>query len=122
MRPRIRSNNTKVEDTYFEHADNLIYNLYSNEDVLIKRDKYAPVNTGVFMFLPIGVHARLAPCLKHKHSLSLSSVAINQTDEEEIKVYIFNHENKDIKINSGDKIAELILNTVEPRWYHASKL
>jgi dUTPase len=122
MRPRIRSNNTKVEDTYFEHADNIIYNLYSNEDVLIKRDKYAPVNTGVFMFLPIGVHARLAPCLKHKHSLSLSSVAINQTDEEEIKVYIFNHENKDIKINSGDKIAELILNTVEPRWYHASKL
>lgn len=122
MRPRIRSNNVNIEDTYFKHADNLIYNIHSNDNVLIKRDEYAPVNTGISIFLPIGVHARLAPCLKHKHSLYLSSVAINQTDEEEIKVYIFNHDNKDIQIKNGDKVAELILNTVEPRWYHASKL
>ena len=110
------------------------YDLYALEDTDIKAQSMAVVRTGIAVVLPPGCYGRVAPRsgFTVKHSTDTGAGVIDPDYRGEIKVVVFNHNKAEymdefnggswmdydlrrVKINKGDRIAQLILERYEDR-------
>lgn len=90
------------------------YDLKSVEDVIIPSRGRKLVNTGIKIQVPSGTYGRIAPRsgLANKNGIDIGAGVIDPDYQGEVKVVMFNHDDKDFKVSIGDRIAQLIFEKV----------
>lgn len=95
--------------------------LYAAEDAVLKSKEYAPVKTGVAVAIPHGFYGRIAPRsgLAAKFGIGVLAGVIDSDYRGELVVLLSNHGQGDYEIKAGDRIAQLVLESIilpEPFW------
>jgi dUTP pyrophosphatase len=87
------------------------YDLTSVEECVILPGRRAVVATGISLKVPEGTYGRIAPRsgLAVKHGIQVGAGVIDSDYTGEVKVVLFNHNNKKYSIKPGFRIAQLIL-------------
>lgn len=90
------------------------WDLYSSEEGLIPGHGQGMIATDVSVIVPEGTYGRVAPRsgLAAKHGISTGAGVIDADYRGEVKVILFNHSDKDFKIEKGDRIAQLVLEKI----------
>ena len=90
------------------------YDIYASEETTIPANGRALVSTALAIICPLGTYGRIAPRsgLAVKHGISTGAGVIDADYRGEVKVFLFNHNDKDFKIEKGDRIAQLILERI----------
>ena len=91
------------------------YDLYSTGDYIIPPNSRAVISTGVAIKLPPQTYGRIAPRsgLTVKHGLTIGAGVIDKDYTGELKVILFNHDQKAFMVRPGYRIAQLILERCE---------
>jgi dUTP pyrophosphatase len=86
------------------------YDLYSIEEYELKSFERKPFKTGIAIAIPKGLYGRVAPRsgLAVKKGIDVLAGIIDQDYRGEILVVLINLGNEAVKINKGDKIAQII--------------
>lgn len=95
----------------YAHNDDAGMDLFSTEDVLIKKGQRFQIPTGIAMEIPVG-HVGLIwdkSGLSHKYGLKTLGGVIDSGYRGEIKVGIINLGDEDYKMEKGHKIAQMII-------------
>lgn len=82
-----------------------------------RKGPYAVVSTGISIAeLPKTCYARVAPCsgIAAKHGIDVGAGVIDSDYRGEIKVLLFNHGISAFKVKAGDRIAQLVFESIEP--------
>lgn len=90
------------------------YDIYASEQTSIPANGRALVSTALAIICPLGTYGRIAPRsgLAVKHGISTGAGVIDADYRGEVKVLLFNHNDKDFKVEKGDRIAQLILERI----------
>lgn len=90
------------------------YDIYSSESATVPAHGQALVSTDISIIVPLGTYGRVAPRsgLAVKHGISTGAGVIDADYRGEVKVVLFNHSEKDFKIEKGDRIAQLVLEKI----------
>jgi dUTP pyrophosphatase len=84
-----------------------------SEKVVLKSFERTLIPTGLFIELPEGYEAQLRPrsglAIKHGITLPNSPATIDSDYRGEIKIALVNLGKEDFEINSGDRIAQMII-------------
>lgn len=90
------------------------YDLYASESAVIPAQGQGMVATDLTVIVPIGTYGRVAPRsgLAVKHGISTGAGVVDADYRGEVKVVLFNHSQKDFKIETGDRIAQLVLEQI----------
>ena len=110
-------NNAKGEPEYGSiEASGLDLKAGIDNQIIIKRNEFFIVPTGIIIEIPKGYEAQVRPRsgLAAKNGISVLNTpgTIDSDYRGEIKVILFNHGNKNFKINNNDRIAQMILTPV----------
>lgn len=91
------------------------YDLYASEGVAIKARSRALVPTGIAVAVPVGTYGRIAPRsgLAIKHGIDVGAGVVDADYTGEVRVVIFNHDDGDYTIKTGDRVAQLIIEKIE---------
>lgn len=97
------------------------------ESITIKPMERLTIPTGLFIELPIGYEAQVRPrsgmALKYGISVPNTPGTIDSDYRGEIKVILINLSNEPFKIESGDRIAQMVIQKYESiSWEHVSEL
>lgn len=88
-----------------------------SETMIIGSGERALIGTGLFMELPHGYEAQIRPrsglALKKGLSVLNSPGTIDADYRGEIKVILINHSDEELKIEAGDRIAQMVINKYE---------
>ncbi|KAH3678527.1 hypothetical protein WICMUC_001544 [Wickerhamomyces mucosus] len=118
---------TKINDTLkvFKRSENATiptrgsvlaagYDLYSSEAAVVPAKGQNLVATDISIIVPVGTYGRVAPRsgLAVKHGISTGAGVIDADYRGEVKIVLFNHSDKDFKIEKGDRIAQLVLEKI----------
>ncbi|HZX19657.1 MAG TPA: dUTP diphosphatase [archaeon] len=99
------------------HQGDAGFDLYANEEALLKPMERKLVGTGISIAFPKGFEAQVRPksglALNHGLILPNSPGTIDASYRGEIKVIIQNLGEKDYKIEKGKKIAQVVFNKIE---------
>jgi dUTP pyrophosphatase len=100
---------------------------YLAEPVVLAPFQRQLIPTGLFMELPLGFEAQIRPrsglALKHGISILNSPGTIDADYRGEIKILLINLSETDFKIESGDRIAQMIIARHEQvKWEEAEVL
>eukprot|EP00826_Nyctotherus_ovalis_P064649 TRINITY_DN9488_c0_g2_i3.p1 TRINITY_DN9488_c0_g2~~TRINITY_DN9488_c0_g2_i3.p1 ORF type:complete len:161 (-),score=47.21 TRINITY_DN9488_c0_g2_i3:129-611(-) len=92
------------------------YDLSSIEELTVPGRGKALVRTGVAFAIPRGSYGRIAPRsgLAVKHSIQTGAGVIDSDYRGELHVLLFNHSDKDFKVNEGDRVAQLVIEKLTP--------
>ena len=90
------------------------YDLSAAEPCVIPAYGKGIVKTGLSMTCPDGTYGRVAPRsgLSWKHQIDVGAGVIDQDFTGEIGVVLFNHGGKDLVVNIGDRVAQLVLDRI----------
>lgn len=90
------------------------YDIYASEATIIPANGRAMVSTALAIICPLGTYGRVAPRsgLAVKHGISTGAGVIDADYRGEVKVLLFNHNDKDFTVEKGDRIAQLILERI----------
>ena len=87
--------------------------LFSTEDVLIKRSEYLGVGTGLAIELPVGWEAQIRPRsgLAAKHGITVLNApgTIDSDYRGEIRVILINMGREDYHLPRGSRIAQMVI-------------
>ncbi len=111
------------EDAIIPRRANLLdagYDLSSSEDTCVPPLSRKIVSTGLVIFLPhseskiFGFYARIAPRsgLAAKNGIDVFAGVVDAGYRGEIKVILFNSSNENFVIKKGDRIAQMIIETI----------
>jgi dUTP pyrophosphatase len=91
------------------------YDLCSAENTIIPFRGRKIICTGIQIQVPAGTYGRIAPRsgLACKNGIDIGGGIIDPDYQGEIKVIMFNHDEKDFKVSIGDRIAQLIFEKAE---------
>lgn len=91
------------------------YDLYSSDRYSIEPGKRCLVSTGISIVLPEGVYGRVAPRsgLSVRHGIHVGAGVIDPDYTGEVKVLLYNQGDDVFVINTGDRIAQLVLERCE---------
>ena len=89
------------------------FDLYSNEATTLAPGQIAPIATGIKITPPAGTYARIAP----RSGLSLKGISttagvVDRDYTGEVKVMLINQSKSPFTINTGDRIAQLVLERI----------
>jgi len=91
--------------------------LVANEDVIIAPHTWALVGTGLYLEIPKGYEGQIRPrsglALKYGLTVLNTPGTIDSDYRGEVKVILINHSDKEVSINKGDRIAQLVFAKVE---------
>lgn len=89
--------------------------LYANNSCKIGVLERALVSTGIAIEIPTGYVARIAPRsgLAFKYGIDVLAGVIDSSYRGEIKVILINHGSDNFYVESGDKIAQILIQPVE---------
>lgn len=92
------------------HSTDAGFDLFSPEDVVVRANSYAVINTGVCMFIPDGYVGMIKSKsgLNVKHNLVAEGV-IDAGYTGHIVVKIYNHGDYDYRFNKGDKLTQIVI-------------
>lgn len=90
------------------------WDLYSSEEGVIPGHGQGMIATDISVIVPEGTYGRVAPRsgLAAKHGISTGAGVIDADYRGEVKIILFNHSDKDFKIEKGDRIAQLVLEKI----------
>lgn len=76
------------------------YDIYANEDALVKAGKHAMIATGLAWICPPNTYARIAPRsgLALKNAISVGAGVIDEDYRGQVCVILFNHGEKDFVV------------------------
>ena len=91
------------------------YDLYADEDTVVRAGARAVVSTGISVQVPKGTYGRVAPRsgLAVKSGISVGAGVVDPDYTGELKVVLFNHGDSKFKIQRGFRIAQLVLERCE---------
>lgn len=114
---------------HYETAASAGMDLKANIDtpVVLQPLERAIVPTGIFMELPVGVEAQVRPRsgLAAKHGVTVLNApgTIDADYRGEVGVVLVNLSNKEFTIAAGDRIAQMVIATVEQaQWVAVNEL
>lgn len=90
------------------------YDLYASESGIIPGHGQTLIKTDLTIIVPIGTYGRVAPRsgLAVKHGISTGAGVVDADYRGEVMVVLFNHSDKDFKVEKGDRIAQLVLEQI----------
>jgi len=88
--------------------------LYASEETEISPGSHGLVKTGIAIQFPSGMYARIAPRsgLALKNGIAVGAGVIDQDYTGPIGVILFNHGKDTFKVQTGDRVAQLILESI----------
>lgn len=93
------------------------FDLFANEEVLLKPGERKLIGTGIKIALPEGYEAQIRPksglAINHGVTVLNTPGTIDAGYRGEIKVILINLSNEEFKIEKGQKIAQIVFNKVE---------
>lgn len=91
------------------------YDLYASEETTIKQGHRGLVPLGIAIAVPTGTYGRIAPRsgIAVKHGIDVGAGVVDADYRGQVMVLVFNHGEADYTINTGDRIAQLILERIE---------
>lgn len=103
------------------------FDLFANEEVVLKPGERKLVSTGIKIALPEGYEAQIRPksglAINHGVTVLNTPGTIDAGYRGEIKVILINLGNEEFRIEKGQKIAQMVFNKVEiPRLEEAEEL
>jgi len=85
--------------------------------IILKSRERLAIPTGLYIELPINTEAQVRPrsglAIKHGVTVLNTPGTIDSDYRGEIKVILINLSDQEFEINNGDRIAQLILNSIE---------
>jgi dUTP pyrophosphatase len=108
---RLLSETSKVPMRMSEGAAG--YDIYSNEDTIIKSQNRKLISTGISIEIPDNVYGQIAP----RSSLAIKEIdvgagIIDSDYRGEVKVLLINNSVNDFVVKKGDRISQLILKMI----------
>ena len=90
------------------------YDLSASVDTVIPARGRQLVKTDLAMAIPEGMYGRIAPRsgLAWKNFIDTGAGVIDSDYRGEVKVLLFNHEDKEFAVKAGDRVAQLILERI----------
>lgn len=111
------SDNAQLPTRGSEHA--VGYDLYASEKTVVKFADYGVQNwtlikTGLSVAIPAGHYGRVAPRsgLAVKNGINVLAGVVDPDYRGELGVVLVNHSGNTLKVNAGERIAQLILEKV----------
>ena len=91
------------------------YDLYSDADVILHARSRCMVSSGISISIPENTYAKIAPRsgLTVKNGIDVGAGIVDFDFRDTVKIVLFNHSDEDYKIETGDRIAQLILHRIE---------
>lgn len=91
------------------------YDLTSSECIRIPAGGRHLISTGLTIAVPSGTYGRVAPRsgLAVKKGICVGAGVIDEDYRGVVKILLFNHGDEDYWVNTGDRIAQLILEKIE---------
>jgi dUTP pyrophosphatase len=109
----INQSNNPLPSYQTQHAAGIDLMAFLDEKISIEPGKRALVSTGLFVEIPIGFEIQIRPRsgLAFKHGITVlnSPGTIDADYRGEVKVLLINHGDSAFEINSGDRIAQMVL-------------
>ena len=107
-------NNAKGEPEYGStEASGLDLKAGIDNQIIIKRNEFFVVPTGIIIEIPKGYEAQVRPRsgLAAKNGISVLNTpgTIDSDYRGEIKIILFNHGKKEFTVNNNDRIAQMVL-------------
>ena len=90
------------------------YDLSSAVDIVVPARGKALVGTQLSISIPSGTYGRIAPRsgLAAKHFIDVGAGVIDEDYRGEVMVLLFNFSEKDFSVSRGDRVAQLILESI----------
>ncbi|KCV67665.1 dUTP pyrophosphatase [Fonticula alba] len=90
------------------------YDLFSARDMVIPARSRALVPTDISLALPEGTYGRMAPrsSLALRHGIDVGAGVIDCDYRGPLGVMLFNHSDEDFQVVAGNRIAQLIIETI----------
>ncbi len=99
------------------HEGDAGYDLYANEEVVLKPLERKLVGTGIAVAIPIGYEGQVRPksglAIGHGITILNTPGTIDAGYRGEIKAIVINLGDKEYKIEKGKKICQLVFNKIE---------
>ena len=96
-------------------AEAIGYDLCATRNCIIPSRGKGTIETGLVVSLPPGTYARIAPRsgLAIRNFIDVGAGVVDSDYQGEIKVVLFNNSAEDFAVQTGDRIAQLILERME---------
>ena len=90
------------------------YDISASHDCIVPPRGRQLIKTDLQMAIPEGCYGRIAPRsgLAWKHFIDTGAGVIDADYRGEVKVMLFNHEDKPFEVKAGDRVAQLILERI----------
>ena len=90
------------------------HDIYAMENIHIPARGQVLIETGLAIGLPKGTYARIAPCsgLASKKRISVGGGVIDADYTGEVKVHLINQGNEDCLIQTGERMAQIIVEKI----------
>lgn len=97
-----------------QHKGDAGYDLSADEDIIIPCGEWKLISTGIAFTVPSGTYGRIAPRsgFSYKRGTMIGAGVIDEGYTGHVKVLVFNLSNKEIVVEEGDRIAQLILEKI----------
>lgn len=91
-----------------------LYAYNPNEEIIVKSGEQTLVKTGIKIALPPGCYGQISARsgLTLKNNIYIGAGVIDEDYRGEIGIIVINHGKEDFKINSGDRIAQLVCHKI----------
>lgn len=97
------------------HETDAGYDLYADGNYIIPPKKSTLVGTGVRLAIPNGVVGKIEARsgLSVKHNIEVGAGVVDPGYRGEVKVHLYNHGDNVMRINEGDRIAQILFVKLE---------
>lgn len=99
-----------------QHLGDSGFDLKSRVDTVLKRGKQTVVPTGLFLELPLNMEGQVRPRsgLAARMGVTVLNApgTVDASYRGEVQVILINHGEQDLTINRGDRIAQLVIQTL----------
>ena len=99
-----------------QHVGDSGFDLKSRVSTVLKRGKFMNVPTGLFLELPLNTEAQVRPRSGLAARLGITVLntpgTVDASYRGEVQVILINHGEQDFIINRGDRIAQLVIQTI----------
>lgn len=110
----IKKLSPKARMPFRASVDDAGYDLYSVVESVVPKGDRRLISTGISMTVPEGHYGRIAPRsgLAVKHGISTGAGVIDASFTGEVQVLLFNHGDSELRVNEGDRIAQLLIEKI----------
>lgn len=93
------------------------FDLFSSKEIIVQPHSSSVIPTDIIVHPPIGTYCRIAPRsgMAWKNFTDISAGVITNDGDtiNPLNIYLHNHNNNELKIEKGDRVAQLILESYE---------